>query len=149
MHMENCTPLHDQKKVFGLCEEEPLSLQRHWIKIVLGNRECAKEVMMRTQMINFLDQNTLCVFPTERSNLPEAISELGLTDSSPVIVLIGGAVEKLQAESTRQAIESISQTAEDIKAVVICGGTDMGVMADIGQIRARKGYKFPLVGITP
>ena len=25
----------------------------------------------------------------------------------------------------------------------------MGVMAEIGQIRARNGYKFPLVGITP
>lgn len=104
---------------------------------------------MRTQTINFPDQNTLCVFPTERSNLPQAISELGLKDSSPVIVLIGGAVEKLQEDSTRQAIESISQTAEDINAVVICGGTDMGVMADIGQTRARQGYKFPLVGITP
>jgi hypothetical protein len=34
-------------------------------------------------------------------------------------------------------------------AVVICGGTDMGIMAEIGQIRSRNGYKFPLVGITP
>ena len=104
---------------------------------------------MRTQMINFSDQQTLCVFPTERSSVPQAISELGLKDSYPVIVLIGGAVEKMQADSTRQAIETISQTAEDINAVVICGGTDMGIMADIGQIRARKGYRFPLVGITP
>ncbi len=104
---------------------------------------------MRTQKINFSDQQTLCVFPTERSNLPQAISELGLIGLCPVIVLIGGQVEKMQADSTRQAIESISQTAEDLNAVVICGGTDMGIMADVGQIRSRKGYKFPLVGITP
>jgi hypothetical protein len=105
--------------------------------------------MMRTQKIVFSDQQTLCVFPAERSDLPQAISELGLEGSYPVIVLIGGAVEKMQVDSTRLAIESISQTAEDINAVVICGGTDMGIMADIGQIRARKGFKFPLVGITP
>lgn len=104
---------------------------------------------MRTQKINFSDQQTLCVFPSERSDLPQAISELGLKGSYPVIVLIGGAVEKMQVDSTRRAIESISQTAEDINAVFICGGTDMGIMADIGQIRAQKGYRFPLVGITP
>ncbi len=50
---------------------------------------------------------------------------------------------------TRRAIETISKTAEDMRAVVICGGTDMGIMAEIGQIRSRKGYKFPLVGVTP
>lgn len=104
---------------------------------------------MRTQMIDFPDQKTLCVFPTERSNLPQAILELGIKGTYPVIVLIGGAVDKMQVEPTRHAIETISQTAEDINAVVICGGTDMGIMADIGQIRARKRYKFPLVGITP
>ncbi len=104
---------------------------------------------MRTQMISFPGQKPLSVFPAERSNLPQAISELGLNGSYPVIVLIGGEVDKMQVESTRQAIETISQTAEDINAVVICGGTDMGIMADIGQIRARKGYKFPLVGIAP
>jgi hypothetical protein len=32
--------------------------------------------------------------------------------------------------------------------LVICGGTDMGVMAEIGQTRKQNGYKFPLVGIT-
>ncbi len=104
---------------------------------------------MRTQMISFPDQKALCVFPTDRSNLPQAIVELGLKDAYPVIVLIGGEVNKMQAEPTRQAIETISQTAEDINAVVLCGGTDMGIMADIGQIRARQRYKFPLVGITP
>lgn len=104
---------------------------------------------MRTQKINYRDHQTLCVFPTERSNLPQAISELGLKGSYPVIVLIGGEVEKMQANSTQHAIETISQTAEDMNAVVTCGGTDMGIMAEIGQMRSRKGYKFPLVGIAP
>ena len=104
---------------------------------------------MRTQTIDFSEQQTLSVFPAERSNLAQAISELGLRDNYPVIVLIGGEVDEKQADLTRQAVELISSTAEDMNAVVICGGTDMGVMAEIGQIRARNGYRFPLVGVTP
>ncbi|HET9905242.1 MAG TPA: hypothetical protein VFQ23_01335 [Anaerolineales bacterium] len=104
---------------------------------------------MRTQKINFPDRQTLGVFPDERSNLTQAISELGLKGLNSVIVLIGGTIAEPQATITRQAIETISSIAEEMNAVVICGGTDMGVMAEIGQIRSRKGYKFPLVGVTP
>jgi hypothetical protein len=105
--------------------------------------------MMRTQKIYFPDQQALCIFPDERSNLAQAISELGLKGHYPVIVLIGGEIDEQQAEVTWRAIQTISKTAEDMNAVVICGGTDMGVMAEIGQIRSRNGYKFPLVGVTP
>ena len=104
---------------------------------------------MRTQRIYFPGHQTLCVFPSERSDLAQAVSELGLRSHYPVIVLIGGEMNEKQAVVTRQAVEIISSTAEDMHAAVICGGTDMGIMAEIGQIRSRKGYKFPLVGITP
>jgi hypothetical protein len=104
---------------------------------------------MRNQKIYFPDQQALCVFPSERSNLAQAISELGLKAGSPVIVLIGGEMDEQHAEVTRRAIEMIAETAQYMNAVVLCGGTDMGVMAEIGQIRSRNSYKFPLVGITP
>jgi hypothetical protein len=104
---------------------------------------------MRTQTIDFTDRQTLCVFPTERPQLAQAISELGLQGRYPVLVLIGGEIDKQQASVTRQAIEAIARIAENLNALVICGGTDMGVMAEIGQIRSHNGYKFPLVGITP
>jgi hypothetical protein len=100
-------------------------------------------------MISFLEQQALCVFPGERSDLEEALSRLGLEDYQPVIVLIGGNIDQLQAVATRRAIKTISRIAEDMNAIVICGGTDMGVMAEIGQIRWRNRYKFPLVGMTP
>jgi hypothetical protein len=104
---------------------------------------------MRTEKIYFPHQQALCVLPEERSALEEATSELGLKGRYPVIVLIGGEIDEQQADETRLAIQTIAKVAESMKAVVICGGTDMGVMAEIGQIRARNGYKFPLVGITP
>jgi hypothetical protein len=105
--------------------------------------------MMRTQRISFPDQQTLCVFPNARSNLAQAIVELGLKGHYPVIVLVSGEIDEKQRELTRRAIQAVSKAAEDMNAVVICGGADMGIMAEIGQMRSRNGYKFSLVGITP
>jgi len=105
--------------------------------------------MMRTQKIDFSDHQALCVFPNKRSDLEQAISELGMKGRYPVIVLIGGEIDEQQADATRRVIQTISRVAEDMRAVVICGGTDLGIMAEIGQTRSRNSYKFPLVGITP
>jgi hypothetical protein len=104
---------------------------------------------MRTQELCFPDQQARCVFPGERSNLGQAISELRLKDGYPVIVLIGGGIDEQQAEATRRVIQTIAGVAEDLHALVICGGTDMGVMSEIGKIRWRNRYKFPLVGVAP
>jgi hypothetical protein len=103
---------------------------------------------MRTQKVIFPNQQALCVFPDSRSDLKQAISELQLKANYPVIVLIGGGIEEQQADATRQATQTISRIAEDMNALVICGGTDMGVMAEIGEMRWHYRYRFPLVGIT-
>ena len=104
---------------------------------------------MRTQKICFPNQEVLCIFPGEHSDLEQAISELHLRGPYPVIVLIGGEIDKQQAELTLRAIHTIAEIASDKNALVICGGTDMGVMAEIGKVRWHKGYTFPLVGVTP
>lgn len=104
---------------------------------------------MRTQTINFPDRQALSVFPPERSNLAQAIAELGLQGGHPVIILIGGEIDEQQRDVTRQAIQVIAKTAEDMQAVILCSGTDMGVTAEIGQFRSRNSYRFPLVGVTP
>lgn len=104
---------------------------------------------MHTQKISFPNQQALGVFPGERSNLAHAISELGLESRYPVIVLVGTRVDEQQADATRRAIQTIASIAEDLHAVVIGGGTDMGVMVELGRIKGRNHYKFPLVSITP
>jgi hypothetical protein len=105
---------------------------------------------MRTQTIYFPpDRQTPCVFPYKPSNLQQAISDLGLKDHYPVIVLIGGLINKEYAAVTQQAINTISKIAQDRKAVVVCGGTNMGIMAEIGNTRRRNHHNFPLVGIAP
>jgi hypothetical protein len=103
---------------------------------------------MRAQTISFPDRQTPCVFPDERSDLPEAISELRLADHYPVIVMIGGGIAEHDAKATQHAILTIAKIAEEKNVAVICGGTDMGVMAAIGQIRSQNQYQFPLIGIT-
>lgn len=103
---------------------------------------------MRTQTIDFPDRKTMCIFPEERSQLSEALTELNLESGYPVIVLIGGAIDKLQAPATLRAMQTIAKLAHEMKILVICGGTDMGVMAKIGQLRSQNTYTFPLVGIT-
>jgi hypothetical protein len=105
--------------------------------------------MMRTQKIDFPTQQVACVFPDQPADLSQAISELHLNGSHPVIVLIGGQIDAPQAAATRQAIQTISKIAQDMYALVICGGTDMGIMAEIGQIHSNSSYSFPLVGIAP
>ena len=103
---------------------------------------------MRTQTIEFPDRKTLCIFPNRPADLEQAVSELQLESGYPVIVLIGGAIDAKQAVATERAIQTIAGLAQALNILVICGGTDMGVMAKIGQTRSQNGYTFPLVGIT-
>lgn len=104
---------------------------------------------MRIEKIFFPHQRALCAFPSRHEELKQAISELHLHAGHPVIVLIGGGIDKEQADVTQHAIQTISKVAEDLNALVICGGTDMGVMAEIGQARWENQYQFPLIGVTP
>jgi hypothetical protein len=67
----------------------------------------------------------------------------------PVIVLIGGHIFSEYTNITNQAIDVLAKTAEVLDAAVICGGTDVGVMAAIGKARVLNGFQFPLVGIAP
>jgi len=103
---------------------------------------------MRTQTIDFPDRKTFCIFPEKHSDLEHALTELNLEGGYPVIVLIGGAIDQPQAEATMRAIQTIAKLAHEMKIMVICGGTDKGVMAKIGQIRSQNTYTFPLIGIT-
>jgi len=104
---------------------------------------------MRTQIIDFPTRQVSCVFPKEPTDLGPALSELHLNESYPVIVLIGGEIDASQADATRHAVQTISRIVQDMNALVICGGTDMGIMAEIGQTHSKRGYTFPLLGITP
>ena len=104
---------------------------------------------MRTQKIRFPNQQAPCVFPGEPAELAQAILHLKLSGGQPVIVLIGGEIDEQHAEVSRRGIQTLSSVAEDLRAVVISGGTDSGVIAEIGQTRRQARQTYPLLGIAP
>ena len=94
------------------------------------------------------NNHALCALPNDIEELEQAVTQMGLVDR-PVIVLIGGHIFPEHVNITNQAIDVIARTADVLDAVVICGGTDMGIMSAMGKTRGRNGYQFPLIGIAP
>lgn len=104
---------------------------------------------MQIEKIAFGKSNiALCALPNDIEELEQTVNQMGLVDR-PVVVLIGGHILPEHANITYQAIEVIAKMAEIFDAAVICGGTDVGVMAAIKKSRERNRYQFPLIGIAP
>ena len=83
--------------------------------------------------------------------LTSRLTELDLRTPRPVLVLVGGADGLTDAQLTRLRPlfeEGLAPLADALGACVIDGGTDAGVMALIGQARAKLGASFPLIGVT-
>ena len=104
---------------------------------------------MQIEKIVFGKNNyALCALPNDIDELEQTLNQMGLVDR-PVIVLIGGHILPEHANVTLQAIEVVAKIAELLDAALICGGTDVGVMAAIGKSRSRNSYQFPLIGTAP
>ena len=103
---------------------------------------------MRKLELQFSDHHIPCVFPDQIEQLTQALGELGLRANYPLIVLVGGFIKDQHVEATQKAIETIAAFAEENSVLVICGGSDLGVMASIGRTRAGHRYTFPLLGIN-
>ena len=83
--------------------------------------------------------------------LASRLTELDLRVPRPVLVLVGGANGLTDAQLARLRPlfeEGLAPLADALGACVIDGGTDAGVMALIGQARAKLGASFPLIGVT-
>lgn len=83
--------------------------------------------------------------------LASRLTELDLRAPRPVLVLVGGAdgLTDTQLARLRPLFEEgLAPLADALGACVIDGGTDAGVMALIGQARAKLGASFPLIGVT-
>ena len=84
-------------------------------------------------------------------DLPDALQKIGLQRSRPTLVIVGGASGLTQEYFSclqRLFEEKIVPLAEKLKAFVVDGGTDAGVMQLIGQARLKLGGTFPLIGVA-
>jgi hypothetical protein len=80
----------------------------------------------------------------------EAIKELRIPRPTSVIVLVGGAggITALDESAVRKAVMIVARLAEETGSVVIDGGTQAGIMTEIGSQRKQKRFSFPLVGVV-
>jgi SLOG in TRPM, prokaryote len=67
-----------------------------------------------------------------------------------VIVLVGGAggIGWLDKFPMRKAIGIVARLAEETHSVVVDGGTQAGIMTEIGKQRKRNKFSFPLIGVV-
>jgi hypothetical protein len=87
---------------------------------------------------------------SDTSEIQRALDQLEIPHPNSVIVLVGGAsgIGWWDMFPMRKAVGIIARLAEETQSVVIDGGTQAGIMTEIGKQRKHKGYSFPLVGVV-
>lgn len=106
---------------------------------------------MNISEISFEGNRTAkAAYISENSDIEKAIQELHIPRPRKVIVLVGGAggIGWLDKFPMRKAIGIIAELAEATNAVVIDGGTQAGIMTEIGKQRTSREFTFPLVGVV-
>src|SRR5687767_2139019 len=87
---------------------------------------------------------------TEDKEIQEALTELEIPHPKPVIVLVGGAggIGFWDKFPMRKAIRIVARLAEETQSVIVDGGTQAGIMTEIGKQRKQNKFSFPLVGVV-
>jgi hypothetical protein len=86
-----------------------------------------------------------------RTDLGSALDLLGIMRNRPVIILIGGAADMTNPQSSVAEVavrDGVGPVAAELGAVVVDGGTNAGVMELAGRIRSEQGDRFALVGVV-
>ncbi len=84
------------------------------------------------------------------NDIPEALNQLGIPHPKTTIVLVGGAggIGFLDKFPMRKAVDIVARLAEETQSVVVDGGTQAGIMTEIGKQRKRNNFTFPLIGVV-
>jgi hypothetical protein len=106
-----------------------------------------------TESIAFPNNRTaIAVFPDASAQAQDIIAALGIKGYKSVLLLLGGADSldpQLKPKLTQLFGRGVARAAATVKAVIIDGGTEAGVMAMMGQGVADRGYKSSLIGVAP
>jgi hypothetical protein len=89
---------------------------------------------------------------SDAGELPDALEQMGLVGSHPILVIVGGASQMSEADFVRIQslfIEVLAPIAQRLGAYIVDGGTDAGVMQLIGNARHQINAQFPLIGVAP
>lgn len=87
---------------------------------------------------------------TEDKEIQEALAQLEIPHPKPVIVLVGGAsgIGLWDKIPMSRAIRIVARLAEETASVIVDGGTQAGIMQEIGKQRKRNKFSFPLIGVV-
>lgn len=96
------------------------------------------------------EQKTKAAHISDNQDIEKAIEELQIPHPKPVIVLVGGAggIGWWDKFPMRKAIRIIARLAEETQSVVVDGGTQAGIMTEIGKQRKSNKFSFPLIGVV-
>jgi hypothetical protein len=106
--------------------------------------------MLTRQISLKRDVTVRAVNITGDKDIQEALIQLEIPHPKPVIVLVGGAggIGWLDKFPMRKAIRIIAKLAEETQSVVVDGGTQAGIMTEIGKQRKQNKFSFPLIGVV-
>ena len=82
--------------------------------------------------------------------IQEALTQLEISHPNSTIVLVGGAggIGWSEKFPMRKAISIVAQLAEETQSAIVDGGTQAGIMLEIGKQRKKNKYSFPLIGVV-
>ena len=82
--------------------------------------------------------------------IQEALTQFEIPHPNSVIVLVGGAggIGWSEKFPMKKAIRIVAQLAEETHSVIVDGGTQAGIMLEIGKQRKQNKYTFPLIGVV-
>ena len=106
--------------------------------------------MLTRQITLKRDVNVRAANITEDKEIEQALTQLEIPHPKPVIVLVGGAggIGWLEKFPMSKAIRVIARLADETDSVVVDGGTQAGIMKEIGVQRKRNQFSFPLIGVV-
>jgi len=105
---------------------------------------------MITRQIPLERSTARAVNIADAAEIQPALDKLQIPHPNSVIVLVGGAggIGWLDQFPMRKAVGVVAQLAEETESIIIDGGTQAGIMTEIGKQRKRHGYSFPLIGVV-
>lgn len=94
--------------------------------------------------------NVKAVNISDNNEITEALIQLEIPHPKKVIVLVGGAsgIGFLDKFAMIKAVGAVAKLAEKMNAVIVDGGTQAGIMTEIGNQKKKHKYTFPLVGVV-
>ncbi len=105
------------------------------------------------QEIYFPNKNKAQVLaPPPHTDIDTIQSALALEPANALLLVIGGSPDMdgvLESHLTQLFSRGVARIAATIKATIIDGGRNTGIMALVGQGVADRGYKSPLIGVAP